>query len=61
MNRDRLTASLYFLLIPLALAFWVGWSYRCGVWNDIGLYAVLVVMLGFGLLGSYVYGRARQS
>ena len=56
-----MTASLYFLLVPLALAFWVGWSYRFDVWNDIGLYAVLVVMLGFGFLGSYVYGRARQS
>ena len=61
MNRDRLTASLYFLLIPLALAFLVGWNYLFDVWNDIGLYSVLVVMLGFGLLGSYVYGRARQS
>ena len=61
MNLDRTTASLYFLLVPLALAFWVGWSYRFGVWNDVGLYAVLVVMLGFGFLGSYVYGRARQS
>ena len=61
MNRDRLTAIPYFLLIPLALAFWIGWGLYHDVWWDIGLYAVLVVMLGFGLLGSYVYGRARQS
>ena len=60
MNRDRLTASLYFLLIPLAIAFLVGWIYLFDVWNDIGLYSVLVVMLGFGLLGSYGFGRARH-
>jgi len=54
-----MTAGFYYFLIPLALAFWIGWGIKFGTWWDIGLYAVLVVMLGFGLIGGFVYGRAK--
>ena len=30
-----------------------------GVWTDIGLYAVLIVMIGFGLIGGFVYGKTK--
>ena len=54
-----MTKGFYFFLIPLALLFWVGWGLKFGVWWDIGIYAVLVVLLGFGLIGRFVvYGKA---
>jgi hypothetical protein len=58
-DQKKITAGFYYFLIPLALAFWIGWGIKFGTWWDIGLYAVLVVMLGFGLIGGFVYGRAK--
>ena len=56
-DQGKVTAGFYYILIPLALAFWIGWGLKFGGWWDIGLYAVLVVMLGFGLIGGFVYGK----
>ncbi len=56
---EQLPAWAYFALIPLALVFGLAWGLHFNVWWDIGLYAVLVILLGFGLLGTLVYGHAR--
>lgn len=56
-DQQKMTAGFYYSLIPLALVFWIGWGLKFGVWWDIGLYAVLVVMIGFGLIGGFVYGK----
>ena len=58
-NQEKMTAGFYYFLIPLALAFWIGWWFKFGVWVDIGLYAVLIVMIGFGLIGGFVYGKVK--
>ena len=58
-DQQKITAGFYYFLIPLALAFWISWGLFHGVWFDIGLYAVLVVMVGFGLIGGFVYGKAK--
>ena len=53
-----MTRGFYYLLIPLALLFWVGWGLKFGVWWDIGIYSVLAVLLGFGVIGGFVvYGK----
>ncbi len=59
-SAEMLTASGYWMLVPLAFAFMVGWWFKFGVLVDIGVYVVVVVLLGFGLIGSYTYGRARH-
>lgn len=59
-SAETLTASGYWMLVPLAFAFMAGWRYMFGVVIDIGVYVVVVVLLGFGLIGSYTYGRARH-
>mgnify|MGYP001186865912 FL=1 len=57
-EQEKLTRGFYYLLLPLALLFWVGWGLKFGVWWDIGIYSVLVVLLGFGLIGGFlVYGK----
>jgi len=59
-DQDKLTTGFYYLLLPLALLFWVGWGLKFGVWWDIGIYSVLVVLLGFGLIGGFVvYGKTK--
>ena len=53
-----MTKGFYYSLLPLALLFWIGWGLKFGVWWDIGIYSVLVVLLGFGLIGGFVvYGK----
>ena len=56
-DQKKVTAGFYYSLIILAGLFWLLWGLKFGVWWDIGLYAVLVVMIGFGLIGGFVYGK----
>ena len=56
-DQKKVTAGFYYSLIILAGIFWLLWGLKFGVWWDIGLYAVLVVMIGFGLIGGFVYGK----
>ena len=56
-DQKKMTAGVYYSLIVLAGIFWLLWGLKFGVWRDIGLYAVLVVMIGFGLIGGFVYGK----
>ena len=56
-DQKKMTAGFYYSLIILAGLFWLLWGLKFGVWWDIGLYAVLVVMVGFGLIGGVVYGK----
>ena len=58
-DQEKMTAGFYYFLIPLALAFWIGWGFYHNEWWNIGIYAVLVVMIGFGLIGGFVYGKAK--
>tara|TARA_B100001250_G_scaffold17497_1_gene15187 strand:- start:320 stop:520 length:201 start_codon:yes stop_codon:yes gene_type:complete len=50
-EQEKLTRGFYYSLIPIALLFWIGWGLKFGVWWDIGIYSVLIVLLGFGLIG----------
>ena len=56
-DQKKMTAGFYYSLIILAGLFWLLWGLKFGVWWDIGLYAVLVIMVGFGLIGGFVYGK----
>ena len=53
-DQEKLTTGFYYMLIPLALLFWIGWGLKFGVWWDIGLYSILIIMLGFGLIGGLI-------
>ena len=48
------------MLIPLALLFWFGWGLKFGIWWDIGLYSILVTMIGFGLIGGLIVYRKNK-
>ena len=58
-DQQKISAGFYYFLIPLALAFWIGWGLKFGVWTDIRLYALIKDMIGFGLIGGFVYGKAK--
>jgi hypothetical protein len=56
----RFTLILSLLLIVGAIAFWIAWGVGFEGWNIfsseyMGVYAIVVVMLAFGLLGLALY------
>jgi hypothetical protein len=56
----RFTLILSLLLIVGAIAFWVAWGVTYDGWNIfsstyMGVYAIFIVMLAFGLLGLALY------
>ncbi len=66
MNLDDLntrlgTAFFYYLILIAGVLFYLGWgllyhSRTDGeVWTDIGVYSVTVLLVGFGLIGTWLY------
>ncbi len=53
-ERNILTL-FYALLAGSGLAFYVSWSLLYGTWTDIGVYAVSVVLIAFGIVGYLLY------
>ena len=45
----------FFFLTFLGILFYVLWGVAYGGWFDIGVYSITVVLLGFGLVGIYLY------
>jgi hypothetical protein len=56
----RVARGFYLLLVLGGLAIYVGWALWFGVWNPltpegVGLYAILVLFVGFGVVGWLLY------
>lgn len=56
----RFIAGFYFALILLGIAFYVSWSLLYNTWDitrpeNVGVYALTVVLLGFGVTGYLLY------
>jgi hypothetical protein len=57
----------YRMLFVGGIVFYISWLAVFGAehWNDVGVYAITVVLIGFGLVGSWLYDeiekRDRQS
>jgi len=55
----------YLLLLLGGIAFYLGWGVTWGTWNlfdrqNIGVYAITILMAGFGITGLLLYGKKRQ-
>jgi hypothetical protein len=46
-----------FLVFISGVALYFYWAASYSAWTDIGLYSVVVVLMGFGLSGIYLYTR----
>ncbi len=46
---------LYGLLAALGITFYISWSVIYGTWFDVGVYTITAVMVGFGLIGYFLY------
>jgi hypothetical protein len=53
--------TLYMVLLVAGLGFYFIWSALFDAWTDLGVYTISAILVGFGLLGTLLYGiRARQ-
>jgi len=58
----KIAAGFYFFLILLGILFYVSWSLLFGTWDitraeNLGVYALTVVLLGFGITGFLLYRK----
>ena len=58
----KLAFIFYALLLLLGIVFYFSWGVFYGTWNpltkqNIGVYAVTVVLVGFGLIGMLLYRK----
>ena len=51
---DLRTAPFFFLTL-LGVLFYAIWGVAYGGWFDIGVYSITILLLGFGLVGIYLY------
>ncbi|MBS3781095.1 MAG: hypothetical protein KGY66_01465 [Candidatus Thermoplasmatota archaeon] len=51
----NILSLFYALLAGSGLAFYFSWSFLYGTWTDIGVYAVSVVLIAFGIVGYLLY------
>ena len=48
------TAPFFFLTV-LGILFYFVWGVAYGGWFDIGVYSITILLLGFGLVGIFLY------
>jgi hypothetical protein len=50
--------AFYLVLLVAGVILYLLWSIIYNAWLDIGLYSVVVLLVGFGLVGYLLYGIA---
>lgn len=61
----KIAAGFYLLLFLLGVLFYFSWSLLYGTWDltkpeNLGVYALTIVMLGFGVTGYLLYRTPAQ-
>ncbi len=49
----------YTSILLTGIILYVSWGILFGTWFDAGMYAVVVVTVGFGLVGIYLYAHLK--
>ncbi len=45
----------YLLVLFLGIAFYLSWGILYGAWTDVGVYAITIILVLFGLFGAALY------
>ncbi len=51
LKKFNLTTVFAILLVIAGLALYIGWGIQYGVWYDIGIYSIVIVLVLAGILG----------
>jgi hypothetical protein len=54
--------TFYRLILLSGVLFYISWLAVFGLnrWNDVGVYSIAIVLIGFGLVGSFVYDEIEK-
>ena len=53
--------TFYLVLLVAGVGFYIIWSALFDAWTDLGVYTISSILVGFGLVGTLLYGiRDRQ-
>lgn len=58
----RVAVAFYAFLLILGIFFYLAWGIIFGTWDitrpeSVGVYALTVILVGFGIVGLLLYGR----
>jgi hypothetical protein len=53
------TAPFFFLTF-LGVLFYMVWGAAYGGWTDIGVYSITIILLGFGIVGMFLYSLEEE-
>ncbi len=58
----KVAIAFYAFLILLGVFMYIGWGIAFGTWNllapeSVGVYSIVVILLGFGIIGLLLYTR----
>ncbi len=50
----------YLIVLFLGIAFYLSWSSMYNAWTDVGVYAITIIMVSFGLGGTLLYSKKNE-
>ncbi len=63
-EEERIITSIarwfYILILLSGIAFYLSWSMMYNAWTDLGVYAITVILVFFGLFGTLLYWKKNE-
>lgn len=53
----RMLMTFYVILLIVGLSLYWAWAYLYNAWTDIGLFSIVILLIGFGVIGTALYSR----
>ena len=47
----------YTILFMFGIGLYIGWGILFNVWLDVGVYAISIILVGFGIVGMLLYSH----
>ena len=60
MEKRKILLVFYSLLFFGGIALYLAWNIAYGVWTDVGIYSVTIIMVLLGLFGMLLYSKERE-
>ena len=50
----------YTIILMFGIGLYLGWGIIYNIWFDVGVYAISVILIGFGLVGMLLYSHLER-
>ncbi len=52
--------TFYTIILIFGIGLYLGWGILYNIWFDVGVYAISVLLIGFGLVGMLLYSHLER-